>query len=166
MMRHAASHEGGAYRDHERPLTDAGKAAAADCASQLMKVGWVPGCILSSDSLRTKETLDEMAAIHNNFKAVDTTYLSSLYTVAALDGQTHEHLQEQLVKMVGDEVECVMCVGHNRGWEEAASEFCGEEVELGSASAALLEGWGNSWEEVLSYDSGLWELRQIINPQE
>jgi len=32
-----------------------------------------------------------------------------------------------------------MCMGHNRGWEEAASEFSQEEVELKTAHGALLE---------------------------
>lgn len=39
-------------------------------------------------------------------------------------------------------------MGHNRGWEEAASMFCGVSVELKTCNAALLEADGKSWEEV------------------
>jgi hypothetical protein len=40
------------------------------------------------------------------------------------------------------------CMGHNRGWEEAASLLCGISVELKTANAALLEAPGSSWQEV------------------
>lgn len=42
-------------------------------------------------------------------------------------------------------------MGHNRGWEEAASQFCGVAVELKTANAALLEAPGISWKEVSYY---------------
>lgn len=40
------------------------------------------------------------------------------------------------------------CMGHNRGWEEAASMLCGASVELKTCNAALLETAGKSWNEV------------------
>lgn len=43
------------------------------------------------------------------------------------------------------------CMGHNRGWEEAASQLCGVAVELKTANAALLEAHGGSWKEVSNY---------------
>lgn len=39
-------------------------------------------------------------------------------------------------------------MGHNRGWEEAASMFTGASVELKTSNAALLETSGKSWTEV------------------
>jgi hypothetical protein len=39
-------------------------------------------------------------------------------------------------------------MGHNRGWEEAASMLTGASVELKTCNAALLEATGKSWEEV------------------
>lgn len=39
-------------------------------------------------------------------------------------------------------------MGHNRGWEEAASMFVGTTIELKTCNAALLEATGKSWEEV------------------
>lgn len=40
------------------------------------------------------------------------------------------------------------CMGHNRGWEEAASMFSGATVELKTCNAALLKATGKSWDEV------------------
>jgi len=39
-------------------------------------------------------------------------------------------------------------MGHNRGWEEAASMFSGAPIELKTCNAALLEATGKSWNEV------------------
>lgn len=39
-------------------------------------------------------------------------------------------------------------MGHNKGWEEAASMFSGDSVVLKTCNAALLEASGKSWVEV------------------
>jgi len=52
---------------------------------------------------------------------VDAHFMGSLYTVAALDGQTKHHLEETIRSMACDARNfCVMCVGHNKGWEEVS----------------------------------------------
>lgn len=58
-----------------------------------------------------------------------------------------------------------MCVGHNRGWQEAASSYTKTQVQLGTSSAALMEIEAQTWEEALADDS-VWELVGIITPQE
>lgn len=40
-------------------------------------------------------------------------------------------------------------MGHNKGWEEAASMLSGASIELKTCNAALLEATGKTWEEVL-----------------
>lgn len=46
---------------------------------------------------------------------MDSHFYGSLYTVAALDGQTAEHIAECLVEVVDDaKTRVVMCVGHNK----------------------------------------------------
>lgn len=52
-------------------------------------------------------------------------------------------------------------MGHNKGWEEAASMFCGASVELKTCNAALLETAGKSWNEVLFHY--LAQLRAVIS---
>ena len=60
----------------------------------------------------------------------------------------------------------VMCVGHNRGWEEAASELSGQAVELKTANACVLEarqGEGG-WAAALAQAGPAWELRALLTP--
>eukprot|EP00238_Polyblepharides_amylifera_P009667 CAMPEP_0196576852 /NCGR_PEP_ID=MMETSP1081-20130531/6020_1 /TAXON_ID=36882 /ORGANISM="Pyramimonas amylifera, Strain CCMP720" /LENGTH=178 /DNA_ID=CAMNT_0041895571 /DNA_START=288 /DNA_END=824 /DNA_ORIENTATION=+ len=161
MMRHAESvPPGSGPRDHDRPITKEGEKGAQFCANELKSLGWLPGLILCSDSVRTKETVNAMAAEEPAFKSTDTHFLSSLYTISALDGLTRSHLQEQVLELVDESTLCVMCVGHNRGWEEAVSDFCGSEIELQTGNAALLESKGASWKDVFSQES--WKLLQVI----
>ena len=62
-------------------------------AEKLASRGWLPDLIMSSNSLRTRQTLQAMSAAVAAFGAAETHLLGSLYTVAALDGQTLKHLQ-------------------------------------------------------------------------
>lgn len=68
---------------------------------------------------------------------------------------------------------CVLCLGHNRGWEEAASSFAGRDIELGHCHAALLELSGvASWEEafhdkggeMMVVESKTWTLVDVLVP--
>lgn len=60
----------------------------------------------------------------------ETHFKGSFYTIAALDGMTRKHLQNVIVDACRQSVhDCVLCLGHNKGWEEAASSFA---VSLGS----------------------------------
>ena len=67
--------------------------APAQVAAKLAERGWLPDVIVSSDSTRTKQTLAMMAEAHPAFREAATLFRGSLYTVAALDGQTRKHLQ-------------------------------------------------------------------------
>jgi phosphohistidine phosphatase SixA len=59
----------------------------------------------------------------------------------------------------------VMCVGHNRGWEEAASELSGQDVELKTANACVLEARpGDGWGDALAQAGPAWALRGILTP--
>ena len=63
--------------------------------------------------------------------------------------------------------DCVMCIGHNKGWEEAASELSGESVALETANAAVLEARGGAdvaWADALSAAGAAWDLRGVLTP--
>ena len=62
-------------------------------ARKLAQRGFLPDLILSSDSARTRQTLGAMADAEPAFGEAATSFRGSLYTVAALDGQTLRHLQ-------------------------------------------------------------------------
>ncbi|WCJ34563.1 Phosphoglycerate mutase family protein [Euphorbia peplus] len=166
LLRHAkSSWDNSSLRDHDRPLSKSGQLDAAKVSLKLQQLGWIPQLILSSDATRTRETLQIMQEQVPGFLDAEVYFLSSFYSIAAMDGQTAEHLQQAICKYSHDEILTVMCMGHNRGWEEAASMFTGGSVELKTCNAALLEAAGNSWEEAFaSAGLGGWKLQGIVKP--
>lgn len=63
LLRHADSEVTSKVRDHDRPLSQEGKAEAKQIAQLLSSQGWIPDLVLASNSKRTKQTLDEMAEV-------------------------------------------------------------------------------------------------------
>ncbi|KAG6768843.1 hypothetical protein POTOM_024453 [Populus tomentosa] len=133
--------------DHDRPLSKSGELDAAKVSQKLQHLGWIPQLILSSDALRTKETLKIMQQQVPDFLDAEVHFISSFYSIAAMDGQTADHLQQAICNYSRDDILTVMCMGHNKGWEEAASMFSGASIELNTCNAALLEAAGKSWAE-------------------
>jgi hypothetical protein len=52
---------------------------------------------------------------------------------------------------------------HNKGWEEAASSFARQAVRLHTASAALFESAGRTWQDATGPEVE-WRLVQIVTP--
>ncbi|KAF2311921.1 hypothetical protein GH714_027397 [Hevea brasiliensis] len=148
LLRHAkSSWDNPSLRDHDRPLSKAGKDDAVQVSQKLQQLGWIPQLILSSDATRTRETLKIMQEQVTDLLDAEVHFIPSFYSIAAMDGQTADHLQQAICRYSSDKIHTVMCMGHNRGWEEAASMFTGASVELKPCNAALLEATGKSWEE-------------------
>ncbi|XP_002525240.2 uncharacterized protein At3g52155, chloroplastic isoform X2 [Ricinus communis] len=166
LLRHAkSSWDNSSLRDHDRPLSPAGRADAANVTLKLQQLDWIPQLILSSDATRTRETLGLMQQQVPSFLDAQVYFISSFYSIAAMDGQTAEHLQQVICKYSTDDIHTVMCMGHNRGWEEAASVFTGASVELKTCNAALLKATGKSWEEAFALAGhGGWKLLGIVKP--
>ncbi|KAL7103149.1 hypothetical protein ACP275_08G162700 [Erythranthe tilingii] len=166
LLRHAkSSWENRSVKDHDRPLSKSGRDDAIKISKKLEKLGWIPQLILSSDAQRTRETLKIMQEHVRAFLEAEVHFISSFYSIAAMDGQTAEHLQQAIRKYSSDEIFTIMCMGHNKGWEEAASMFSGASVELKTCNAALLEATGKSWEEAFSLVGfGGWKLNGIVKP--
>ena len=62
LTRHAkSSWDDPLMSDHDRPLNARGKAAAADLGGWLTSRGYLPGQVLCSDALRTRETWEGIA---------------------------------------------------------------------------------------------------------
>ncbi|KAF2286572.1 hypothetical protein GH714_017822 [Hevea brasiliensis] len=168
LLRHAkSSWDNPSLRDHDRPLSKDGKDDAAAVAQKLQLSGWIPQLILSSDATRSRETLKIIQEQVPDLLDADVHFISSFYSIASMDGQTAEHLQQAIQQAVCryscDEIHTVMCVGHNRAWEEAASMFTGASVELQTCNAALLEATGKSWEQAfLLAGLGRWKLQGVV----
>ncbi|CAH8384745.1 unnamed protein product [Eruca vesicaria subsp. sativa] len=166
LLRHAhSSWDHLSLKDHDRPLTKTGQADAAKVAQILSSLGWLPQLILSSDATRTRETLKSMQAQVDGFMEANVHFIPSFYSIAAMDGQTAEHLQQIISKYSSPDITTVMCMGHNKGWEEAASMLSGASVKLKTCNAALLLAFGNSWEDAFALAGpGGWKLEGIVAP--
>ncbi|KAI3969575.1 hypothetical protein MKX01_020136 [Papaver californicum] len=166
LLRHAqSSWKDRSLRDHSRPLSNDGRADAITVSTKLQQLGWLPQLILSSDATRTWETLKLMQEQVKSFLEAEVHFISSFYSIAAMDGQTADHLQQTVCQYSKDEIFTVMCMGHNRGWEEAASMLSGTAIELKTCNAALLEATGKSWEEAFALAGlGGWNLHGIVKP--
>uniref|UniRef100_A0A0Q3R1Q8 Uncharacterized protein n=2 Tax=Paniceae TaxID=147428 RepID=A0A0Q3R1Q8_SETIT len=150
---------------HDRPLSKAGRADAISVSNKLQQMGWIPELILCSDAMRTKETLKILQEHVQGLSQAVVHFIPSFYSIAAMDGQTAEHLQKAICEYSSDEILTVMCMGHNKGWEEAASMFSGDSVVLKTCNAALLEAAGKSWVEAFSLAGlGGWKLHGIVKP--
>jgi phosphohistidine phosphatase SixA len=95
----------------------------AQVAEQLRAAGWLPQVVVCSNAQRTRQTLDQMQKAVPELADSDAHFLGSLYTTAALDGQTRGHLAEIVAAEAAQAHTCCLCLGHNKGWEEAASSF-------------------------------------------
>ncbi|KAM7264540.1 hypothetical protein ACFE04_002223 [Oxalis oulophora] len=166
LLRHAhSSADDPSLKDHDRPLSKAGQADAIIVSQKLQQLAWIPQLILSSDALRTQQTLKIMQENVPGLLEAQVHFISSFYSIAAMDGQTAQHLELAICKYSTDDTLTVMCMGHNRGWEEAASTFAGSSIELKSCNAALLEASGRSWEEAFALAGpGGWNLVAIVKP--
>ena len=179
VLRHSDScTEDASLKDHDRPLTAWGRSAAAALCERVVDAGWAdPDLVLCSASTRSRETLAAMQAVHAPLRDATTVFMGSLYAVAAMDGVTADHLKETIVEWAekaesekteggARAVRCVLCVGHNKGWEEAASDFTGERVSLQVANAALIECASDddgslTWAKAFDGSSSGWTLRGV-----
>lgn len=155
LMRHAkSSWKEPGQEDHARPLNQRGRRDAPRVAERLVELGWTPDVVLLSDAERTRETWTLMRPLFQPLPRVDER--SDLY-LAGL-----ERIRAALVG-VNPGVGTVLVLGHNPGWEDAASELLGEPITMTTANAVLLEGEGPSWTESLK---GPWTLAALLRPKE
>lgn len=166
LMRHAESEgAGNTVRDHDRPITAFGRHTAQQVARQLTEAAWAPDLIMCSDSTRTRQTLEAMQAASPALRNATVCFRGDLYTASALDDQTRGRLTGHILgKTKRQPTSTVLCLGHNRGWEETASSFAGKKVKLRPCYAALLEDHASSWTEALD-STKLWHLVGTLVPQ-
>ena len=113
LTRHAkSSWDNPAMPDHDRPLNERGRTAAAELGVWLASRGYVPGEVLCSDSLRTRKTWAGLAP--------------------ALPGTPVLHLKPALYHAGPDVMlavlrhateDCVLMIGHNPGIAEFAGRL-------------------------------------------
>jgi phosphohistidine phosphatase len=153
LLRHAKSAWGEPdLRDHDRPLNKRGRRDVPRVAAHLAGLGWEPDWVACSDARRALETWSGMAEV---FGEVRLEVLRSLYLAGFME------IRDALSQAPGDAT-TVAIVGHNPGWEDAASRLADAHIQMTTCNACLLEGEGASWTEALD---GVWRLVQLVQPK-
>ena len=123
-------------------------------ARELERVGWLPQFILSSDSQRTRETA---ALLLGEWEAgIEVTYTANLYLAGPSE------LWEAL-DAVSEEVEALLVLGHNPGWEAVVHRLTGTSVTMKTATAALMHTECEVWSDVSRVS---WTLEDVLNPRD
>ena len=157
VMRHAkSSWDSHAVDDHGRPLNKRGKRDAPAIAKALQHLGWTPEIVYSSDSQRTTETFERMC--DQLCPTPSINYLPALY-----HGGIHE-IRDAVIQ-TSDDVQTVMVLGHNPGWQHAVGWLSGKFESMTTANAALLETSSDNWRDAMQEEGG-WQLIDVLRPKE
>ncbi len=98
--------------DHDRPLNDRGKAAAADLGQWLASRGYVPDKVLCSDATRTRATYSGIAPA-----------LPATTVLEVKPALYHAGPDVMLAVLQNAKADCVMMIGHNPGIAEFAERL-------------------------------------------
>ena len=113
LIRHAkSSWDDPATPDHDRPLNERGRGAAAELGIWLASRGYAPGEVLCSDAQRTRETWAGLARALPGFPALQLK--PALY---------HAGPDVMLAVLRNAAADCVMMIGHNPGIAEFAARL-------------------------------------------
>lgn len=140
LMRHAKSDWNDAtLSDHDRPLNRRGIRDAPLMGRWLAEVGDVPGLILCSSAVRTRETaaaLKEVWRGQSEQNTINDLYLSPPSTIV-----------ETISQHSGDH-ETVMVIAHNPGISQLVSMLSGESIEMATAAVAVFRLRLDRWSEL------------------
>ena len=140
LLRHAKAVPEGKGSDHDRVLTDAGRAAATAIGLAMRKAGLAPEVVLLSTSARTQGTLAQLEAANVWEEWPNIDAMPALYMASA--GQIRDILRE-----LPETVRSAMVIGHNPGLHECALSLAGplpgkrdrKRLEEGFPTAAVAE---------------------------
>ncbi|PTX00317.1 SixA phosphatase family protein [Pararhodobacter aggregans] len=159
LTRHAkSSWDDPTMSDHDRPLNERGKAAAADLGEWLASRGYVPGEVLCSDALRTRKTWSGIAPALPG--SPELILKPALY---------HAGPDVMLAVLKHASADTVMMIGHNPGIAEFASRIVAQaplnpEFQRYPTGATLVVSFeAPSWQG-LDWHSG--SVRDFIVPKE
>lgn len=129
--------------DHDRPLNERGKAAAADLGQWLASRGYVPDQVLCSDSLRTRKTWSGIAPALPGTPVLELK--PALY---------HAGPDVMLAVLRNASAETVMMIGHNPGIAEFAARIVAhtpinaEFSRYPTGATLVVDFTAESWAEV------------------
>lgn len=161
LLRHAKTEPDAEGGDHERELTERGRADATLIGREITRRGYRPELILSSTSRRTFQTLEIVVPFFTpqpESRLEPSLYLASAHTIIQRAGA------------VGGGTGSVMFIGHNPGMEDLAIAMAGD-TDLGTRMAekfptgcfAAFESDAATWTAAAR---GPWRALDVLRPSE
>ena len=159
LTRHAkSSWDDPLMSDHDRPLNERGKTAAADLGEWMSSRGYVPGQVLCSDALRTRKTWSGIAPALPGTPILDLK--PALY---------HAGPDVMLAVLRHATADVVMMIGHNPGIAEFAHRIVArapvnpEFQRFPTGATLVCDFAAESWADV---DWGQGSVDDFIVPRE
>jgi len=152
IMRHgeAANH----YEDFDRPLTIKGRLDVGEIVEKLLPFDFNKTLIISSTSVRTRETtsilLEKLKAFKIKCLFEDKGYLASA-----------EVWTEYLEGLELQEFRTCIIVGHNPGVSELVEIITGSHINMPPATCVKIDLFINDWDEIFE---GVGNVIQVCTP--
>ncbi len=161
LLRHGKSDwETGAEDDFDRPLKDRGRKDTPMMGKFLASIGATPDLLVSSPAVRARETAELLAPALGYTGEI--LLEESIYAASAGELMS-------LLRHLPDQVNHVLVVGHNPGFEDLAARLIGADaygmasgLRLPTAAAAHLTLAVDTWNAVQA-NSG--QLIWLVNPR-
>lgn len=157
ILRHAKAEAGDGVADELRELAPRGRKEASKIGELARNQGLLPERILSSDSVRTRQTVELFVEASDCEASVE--FLRPLYL-----GEPSAYLDAVARHAAG--ATRVMVVGHNPGLEELVRDLTGEAVSLPTASLVECALPLEKFESAVSLQEAGAELRRIFRPKD
>lgn len=153
LMRHAEA--GRANHDHDRPLTEKGRAQATNMAARLTNLSDKIQTVLCSDALRTTMTWELMEGSIAKTAHIQLTPRLYLAGVGSLLGE---------LMVLEETQQCVLLIGHNPGLENLIQFLTGEHMGLSEATVVRLKHAGGTWMDSAA-EPHSWTIDEVFGPQ-
>ena len=156
LMRHAkSSWNSPAKTDHDRPLNKRGFRDSPKVAKHLESLGMLPEMVISSTSIRTRQTWEHMQSVLE--ATIPVHFCKSLYHGSLSD------IKAQVLDK-GKPYDRILVLGHNPGWEYAATMLGGSYLEMTTANVVILCTNEECWQTAFS-ESTIWKIITHIQPR-
>jgi len=157
LMRHAkSSWNSDARNDHDRPLNKRGYRDAPKMALYLQEHQLLPELVISSTAKRTTETWQHMQLSIPH--RIPIQYSEDLYHAGL------RQIRQQICSRASNQ-NCIMVLGHNPGWEDAATDLSGLFITMTTANIVILKHSAETWQDCFQR-SEEWEFIDQVRPKD
>jgi phosphohistidine phosphatase len=150
LLRHAKSEQDSPDgTDIARSLNERGRSDARRMGEEIRKLGLRHDLVLASPAQRVVETLDEVGGLSPN-------YDSQIYNAPMTELLS-------LIEVIDDDIDRLMLVGHNPGFERLAGRLTGSAVDFPTGALVEIELPIDHWRDA---GEGNGRLVRFLRPKE